>query len=177
MAETVAQVLKKLLRGVLIVALLIWGIPIACSYLAQQSMKQGKSSSCGMCDPHETLVAPNGEQLSFSQGTMTGRTGEILGLQDCNGAMVISYQNNPEYAQTQIQKMGKDYWKQLPNCSSNNVELVSQLREVVNDYATQLSFPLSKPCYFHQEYTEKSEDINVWYDPDENKLFLLYLSY
>ena len=104
---------------------------------------------------------------------MTGRTGDGDWM-ECRGGMVISYKNNPEYAQTQIKKMG-DAWKALPNCSVDKLNLVSQLKEVGEKYATRLGFELNEACYFYQTYN--NADINVLYDPEENKLFLLYMSY
>ena len=138
-----------------------------CLYMNQKKVESG-SIECGLCKQETELIASNGEKLAFSKGNILKRTGAGAWM-ECSCALLISYQNDPEYPQEQIDKMD-DYWQKLSDCSSDDLYYNPQMAK---NYANNLSFPLKEGCYYHHEYTD-GQDINVLYNPVTKSLFYLY---
>ena len=124
-----------------------------------------RPSECGGCaDPHQP-VARNGEQLDLNKSVVLKKTKDEVIWMDCSCGKIFSYENNGEYALSQIRKMG-DYWQHLPDCSSNTLY----------DYAEQTSFDLNGECYLHKEDIRDDADITLIYNVRTKKLLYLFYS-
>ena len=122
-------------------------------------------SECGGCVNTHNLVAKNGEVFDLSKGVVSEKTKDEVVWMDCSCGKVFSYENNSEYAVSQIEKMG-DYWQYLPDCSSYTLY----------DYAEQTSFDLNGECYLHKEDIRVDADITLIYNKKTNKLLYLFYS-
>ena len=122
-------------------------------------------SECGGCVNIHNLVAQNGEALDLNKGVVMKKTRDEAIWMDCSCGKVFSYEDNSEYALSQIQKMG-DYWQHQQDCS----------KHTLYDYAEQTSFDLNGECYLHKEDIRNDADITVIYNKKTNKLLYLFYS-
>ena len=157
--------LPKFIRTILqVLSFIGWGYCI-CMFVFGMLFVSALPKECPGCINIRPLIAENGEYFDLNRGTVLDKTKDGAVWLDCSCGKVFSFENNREYALSQIQKM-EDYWLALPDCSEYTLY----------DYAQQTNFDLTGACYLHKEDLREDEDITVIYNLKTNRLLYLFYS-